>query len=77
MEVEELYEILESVCGSPNVRKPDTNLEESGLLDSFALIQLLNELEDRGIVIHPTQVDRKCFSSAQEILKLCKQNCNS
>ncbi len=72
MEIEELYEILESVCGSPEVRKPDTNLTESGLLDSFALIQLLSELEDRGIEIHLTRIDRKCFSTAQGILALCK-----
>ncbi|MCQ2610961.1 MAG: phosphopantetheine-binding protein [Treponema sp.] len=73
MTIEELYGILEKVTGNPQVRN-NIDLIEHNILDSLAFIELLNELEDRGIVIHPTQVDIKNFSTAEQILNMISKS---
>lgn len=65
----EIAEILSDVCGGGRI-SPDDELLDSGLLDSLAFIRLLDELEERGIEIIPTRVDKSCFSSARAIAKL-------
>lgn len=73
MTIEELYGILEKVTGNPQVRN-NIDLIEHNILDSLAFIELLNELEDQGIVIHPTQVDIKNFSTAEQILNMISKS---
>lgn len=64
--------LLVEACSSRRVLEPGIDLLESGLLDSLVLITLLDGLEDMGIEIQPTQVDRNCFRSIEGILQLCR-----
>ncbi len=65
--------ILVDACGSEEVLQQGIDLLDSGLLDSLGLISLLDGLEDIGIVIQPTQVDRNEFRTLEGILNLCKK----
>ena len=49
-----LYEISEN----SDVFKENIDLVDSGILDSYAFIELFSRLEDLGIVIQPTRIDR-------------------
>ena len=64
-------ELLAQVCPSEQALRPGTDLLESGALDSLALIQLLEGLEDMGYEISPTQVDRNAFRTPEGITALC------
>ena len=64
--------LLVEACSSRRVLEPGIDLLESGLLDSLGLITLLDGLEDMGIEIQPTHVDRSCFRSVEGILQLCR-----
>ena len=70
-------EILYTLTEDKNVYNKDYDLIESGLLDSFAFIALLGELEDFGIVIQPTRVPLERFKTVNEIEKLKKKKKNS
>ena len=65
--------ILVDACGIEEVLQQGIDLLDSGLLDSLGLISLLDGLEDIGIVIQPTQVDRNEFRTLEGILNLCKK----
>ena len=52
-----IYDILYSICEDKRVYEKDFDLIDSGLMDSFAIIELFTILEDNGIVIHPTRID--------------------
>lgn len=69
---EELYEILARLCEEPRIlNEPELELLDSGLLDSFGLICLLETLEDRyALTLHPTQHPRRAFGTPGEILRL-------
>ena len=45
----------------------DIDLIESGLLDSYAFIELFSRLEDLGIDIQPTKIDRSKLKTVKEI----------
>ena len=45
--MEELLALLREICGEESIA-PNTELMESGLLDSYAFINLLSELDMRG-----------------------------
>lgn len=62
-----LYEISED----ERVLNPDCELIESGILDSYVFILFFSKLEDLGIEISPTRIDRiilKTPKSIQEYL---------
>ena len=65
-------DLLVTACGSSEALVDGVDLIESGLLDSLALITLLDGLEDLGIFISPTQVDRNAFRTLDGILALCQ-----
>lgn len=67
---ETIKQILLKVCNTKDVLKPEIDLLDSGILDSLAFINLLMELEDIGIEIQPTQVDKNCFRTVDGIMKL-------
>lgn len=69
---ETVKDILLRVCG-PDALAPETDLIESGILDSLAFIELLSEFEDIGIEIQPTQIDKDKFRTIDGILELAKQ----
>lgn len=70
---QQVRRILVDACGSQDVLQEGTDLLDSGLLDSLGLISLLDDLEDIGIVIQPTQVDRNEFRTLEGILNLCRK----
>ncbi len=68
-----IKDILVDICGSEQVLEDGVDLLDSGLLDSLAFISLLMALEDEGIDIQPTQVDRNCFRTVEGIIDLVKK----
>lgn len=69
---ETVKDILLRVCG-PGALVPETDLIESGILDSLAFIELLSDFEDIGIEIQPTQIDKDKFRTIDGIQELVKQ----
>ena len=63
-------QILFEICEDENVFNPDFDLIESGLLDSFAFIELFSALEDNGITIQPTRINRELLRTPGSIQKL-------
>lgn len=68
-----IKDILVDACGSEQVLEDGVDLLDSGLLDSLAFISLLMALEDEGIDIQPTRVDRNCFRTVEGIIDLVKK----
>ena len=52
---------------------PGVDLLEQGFLDSLALIELLEGLEDMGICIQPTQISKERLRTVEGILSLCRE----
>ncbi len=67
-----LYEIIE------DDKVYDTNIDliESGLLDSYAFIELFSRLEDYGIKLEPTRIDRTKLKSIKGIEELINDYIN-
>lgn len=64
-----LYEII----GDEAVLEPDCELLESGLLDSLALIELVNLLEEEGVTLHLTRIDRHRLKTTGSITELVEE----
>ena len=58
-----LYEISED----ERVLNPDCELIESEILDSFVFILFFSKLEDLGIEISPTRIDRNILKTPKSI----------
>ena len=54
----DVKELLYEICEDERVYEEGIDLIESGLLDSYAFIELFSKLEDNGIEIQPTRIDR-------------------
>ena len=50
-----------------NYPEKDINLIESGLLDSYAFILLFSTLEDYGVFLEPTRIDRSKLATVSGI----------
>jgi acyl carrier protein len=61
-----LYEIGED----KRVYEEGTDLIETGILDSYVFIELFSRLEDYGIVLHPTRIDRTKLRTIKGIQEL-------
>ena len=68
-----IYDILYSICEDKRVYEKDFDLIDSGLMDSFALIELFTILEDNGIVIHPTRIDKSKLRTSGKIETLVNE----
>ena len=66
----DIYKILLEICEDQSVMNPECDLFETGLLDSYAFIELFSRLEDEGIEIQPTQIDREMLRTPASIEKL-------
>lgn len=65
--------LLVRACGTPQALRPGVDLLESGLLDSLALITLLELLEDElGVELQPTRLDRNCLRTPKGIAALVR-----
>ena len=65
-----VLELLHEICEDDLVYEKDIDLIESGLLDSYAFIELFSRLEDYGINIQPTRIDRTKLKTVEGIEKL-------
>ncbi len=70
----DIGKLLYSICEDDKVYDKDYDLIESGLLDSFAFIELFSKLEDLGITIYPTRIDRESLRTPGNIEKLIKEH---
>ena len=61
-----LFELTED----ERVFDPDFDLIESGALDSLAFIELFSRLEDEGIELQPTRIDRSELRTPASIARL-------
>lgn len=68
----EIYDIIEECCGT-NEFVSDTDLYAEGLMDSFAVISMLSLLEDRGIFLEPTQLERYALSTPKKIIAVIRK----
>ncbi len=66
----DIKKLLFEICEDDSVYEDNIDLIESGLLDSYAFIELFSRLEDYGIVIQPTRIDRNMLRSVSGIEKL-------
>lgn len=71
--MKEIYDLLYEICGDKSVYSPDCELIESGLLDSYAIIELFSRLEDEGIEINPARIDRSLLKTPAGIEKLIEE----
>lgn len=71
----DVKKILYEICEDENVYNPDFDLIESGLLDSFAMIELFAKFEDEGVEIQPTRIDREKLRTPRGIEELVKEFC--
>lgn len=71
--MKKIYDLLYEICGDNHVYNPDCELVESGLLDSYAVIELFSRLEDEGIKINPARVDRSLLKTPAGIAKLVEE----
>ncbi len=62
--------LLYEICEDEGVYEKDIDLIASGLLDSYAFIELFSRLEDYGINIQPTRIDRSQLRTVKGIEKL-------
>lgn len=69
--VETVVGLLSEYCEHDGDILPDTELLESGMLDSLAFIELLNALEDMGCTVQPTRYPRSAFSTPRSIADIC------
>ena len=65
-----IADILYEVCEDKKVYEKDINLIDSGLLDSYAFIELFTTLEDYGIYLQPTRIDRSKLKTVKGIEEL-------
>lgn len=71
--MKKIYDLLYEICGDNRVYNPDCELVESGLLDSYAVIELFSRLEDEGIEINPARVDHSLLKTPAGIAKLVEE----
>ena len=67
-------DLLYEICEDEHVYEPDFDLFESGLLDSFAFIELFAKLEDHSIILYPTRIDRSKLRTPRSIEELIREN---
>ncbi len=67
--LEQILEILTEICGAdPGELQADTALFDEGLLDSFALVQLIVALEERfSVTLDPADLERKDMATPAAI----------
>lgn len=69
----DVKKLLYEICEDENVLNPDFDLIENEILDSFAFIELFSRLEDFGIEIQPTRIDRNMLRTPKKIEELIRK----
>ena len=73
----DVEELLYEICEDDVVYEENCDLVEEGVLDSLAFIELFSRLEDYGIEIQPTQIDRKSLRTPKSIKELIHKHINN
>lgn len=71
----DVCKLLYEICEDKRVYDKDFDLLASDVLDSFAMIELFTALEDEGIMISPTRVDRAMLQTLRRIEELIASYC--
>lgn len=71
----DVCKLLYEICEDKRVYDKDFDLLASDVLDSFAMIELFTALEDEGIMISPTRVDRAMLQTPRKIEGLIASYC--
>ena len=71
-----ICDLLYEICEDKHVYDMDYDLIESGLLDSCAFIELFSKLEDLGVLIIPTRIDRSKLKTPRLLEELIKESIN-
>ncbi len=69
----DVAKLLFEICEDNRVYEKGIDLVDSGLLDSFAFIELFSKLEDFGIIIQPTRIDRNLLRTVEGIERLIEE----
>lgn len=72
----DVSKLLYEICEDERVYEKNIDLIESGLLDSYAFIELFTRLEDYGINIQPTRIDRNKLRTINGIEEIIRENRN-
>ena len=65
--------LLMELCGDETALEPGVDLLESGLLDSFAIIELFARLEEEGVELQPTRIDWDRLRSVESLSALIRE----
>lgn len=68
-----IKELLYEICEDERVYEDNIDLVESEIMDSYTFIELFSRLEDLGINIQPTRIDREKLRTIKGIESLVKQ----
>ena len=63
----DIRSLLREVCGDERAGDEGVDLIETGLLDSMAFIELFTRLEEEGVELQPTRIDRSRLRTAEGI----------
>ena len=66
----DVNQILYNFCEDARVFDDECDLIDEGILDSLAIISLFSYLEDQGIELQITRIDRNRLRSAASIKQL-------
>ena len=66
----DINKILFDICQDEHVYNDDFDLVESGLMDSYALIELFSILEDNNIYIEPSKLSIENLRTPRKIREL-------
>jgi acyl carrier protein len=69
----DVEKLLLEITEDERVKDKNIDLIESGVIDSYVFIELLSRLEDEGITIYPTRIDRNKLRTIKGIEELIKK----
>ncbi len=69
----DVKKLLYDICEDEKVYEDNIDLIDSGLIDSFAFIELFSKLEDYGVEIQPTRIDRNKLRTVKGIEELINE----
>ena len=69
----DIRKLLLEICEDPRVNEPGINLVETGIMDSYAMIELFAVLEEEGIELQPTRIDRTKLQTVEGIEELIQE----
>ena len=66
----DIEKLLLEITEDERVKDKNIDLLESGVIDSYVFIELFSRLEDEGIYLQPTRVDRNKLRTISGIKEL-------